>query len=454
MTISDRLSTDELEIKFQERITELEKANRVLRAEIRDANVLHTLSTRYIAGIDSRSICQEIVDAAIAITEADKGNIQLLDPSTGKLKIVAHRGFDLPFLNFFEVVEAGEATACGNSMKRMERVLIEDVTLSPIFIGSDALAVLLNEEVRSVQSTPLVSRSGKLLGIISTHFSQIRTFSENELMLIDILARQATDIIEHEQEERTRRYKLILEGISTIFKIALQVKTKEDMGYECLSVALEVTGSRIGFFSLMGDDGLLHDIAIKDMGWESCVMYDKTGYRRPPENFIVHGIYGHVVNSGKSFFTNDLPLYPDIINLPHFYPPLQSFLGVPLSLDGKIKGLLAVANRDGGYSYEHRRISKLSCQRLWKLFRDKGRNGIFLKLTRSSRYTEELQAQSEEIQIKNEELQTQSEELRESYTTLQESEERFRTMANAIPQLAWIADPDGHIYWYNERWYS
>ena len=26
-------------------------------------------------------------------------------------------------------------------------------------------------------------------------------------------------------------------------------------------------------------------------------------------------------------------------------------------------------------------------------------------------------------------------------------------MANTIPQLAWIAYPDGYICWYNERWY-
>jgi len=37
---------------------------------------------------------------------------------------------------------------------------------------------------------------------------------------------------------------------------------------------------------------------------------------------------------------------------------------------------------------------------------------------------------------------------------LQDSEERFRTMANSIPQLAWIAQPDGHIFWYNQRWYE
>ena len=34
------------------------------------------------------------------------------------------------------------------------------------------------------------------------------------------------------------------------------------------------------------------------------------------------------------------------------------------------------------------------------------------------------------------------------------SEERFRTMADAMPQLAWVAKPDGYIYWYNRRWYE
>ena len=37
---------------------------------------------------------------------------------------------------------------------------------------------------------------------------------------------------------------------------------------------------------------------------------------------------------------------------------------------------------------------------------------------------------------------------------LRESEEQFRTMANALPQLAWMADETGWIYWYNRRWYE
>jgi len=35
-----------------------------------------------------------------------------------------------------------------------------------------------------------------------------------------------------------------------------------------------------------------------------------------------------------------------------------------------------------------------------------------------------------------------------------ESEARFRHLAETIPQLAWAAQPDGHIFWYNRRWYE
>lgn len=37
---------------------------------------------------------------------------------------------------------------------------------------------------------------------------------------------------------------------------------------------------------------------------------------------------------------------------------------------------------------------------------------------------------------------------------LRESEERFRVLADNMSQLAWTTDPDGHIHWYNRRWYE
>ncbi len=37
---------------------------------------------------------------------------------------------------------------------------------------------------------------------------------------------------------------------------------------------------------------------------------------------------------------------------------------------------------------------------------------------------------------------------------LRQSEEQLRVLADSIPQLAWMAEPDGFIFWYNRRWYE
>jgi len=45
-------------------------------------------------------------------------------------------------------------------------------------------------------------------------------------------------------------------------------------------------------------------------------------------------------------------------------------------------------------------------------------------------------------------------ERRQAEDSLRESEERFQVMANGIQQLAWMANADGSIFWYNQRWYD
>lgn len=44
--------------------------------------------------------------------------------------------------------------------------------------------------------------------------------------------------------------------------------------------------------------------------------------------------------------------------------------------------------------------------------------------------------------------------LRESNLELEQVADEFRTLADSMPQLCWMAQPDGHIYWYNSRWYE
>src|SRR5262249_50688945 len=171
---------------------------------------LHKLSALSVTEEDLERILGEIVDTAIALTGADFGNIQLVDPVSLALRIVAQRGFSELWVDFWNNGSEGLGS-CGVSLKRGERVIVEDVEEGPIFAGA-ALEMLLKAGARAVQSTPLVSRSGKPLGMFSTHYRKPQRPDEDTLRLLDLLARQAADIIEHvqgiamirESEERLR----------------------------------------------------------------------------------------------------------------------------------------------------------------------------------------------------------------------------------------------------------
>src|SRR6516164_6625160 len=120
---------------------------------------LHKLSTLSVTDGDLETILCEIVDTAIAVTRADFGNIQLIDPASSALRIVAHRGFPQWWVDFWNNVAEGQGS-CGVSLQRGERLIVENVEQSPIFSGA-TLEVQLKVGVRAVQSTPLVSRSGQ-----------------------------------------------------------------------------------------------------------------------------------------------------------------------------------------------------------------------------------------------------------------------------------------------------
>ncbi|HVZ16958.1 MAG TPA: PAS domain S-box protein [Terriglobales bacterium] len=66
---------------------------------------------------------------------------------------------------------------------------------------------------------------------------------------------------------------------------------------------------------------------------------------------------------------------------------------------------------------------------------------VFVELHRKTRQLEKL----------NRELEHRVEERTQE---LRESETQFRTLANTIPQLAWMAHADGSIFWYNQRWFE
>jgi len=66
------------------------------------------------------------MDRALLVTRADKGSIQLLQPS-GELTIACQRGFSDEFVEHFGTVTIGDCSACARAMRARATVVIEDV---------------------------------------------------------------------------------------------------------------------------------------------------------------------------------------------------------------------------------------------------------------------------------------------------------------------------------------
>jgi two-component sensor histidine kinase len=167
---------------------------------------LNELSTLLMREENRLQTCyDEITRTAIAISGADKGNLQLFDETLGSLRTVAQQGFQEGFLKYFEHVNDRVAASCGTAMATNEQVIVDDVLTSKIFIDQPAQKVLLEAGVRAVISTPLRSSKGNLLGVISTHFSHSGYPSERQLRLTNILSRQAADYLERKHSEQIQQ---------------------------------------------------------------------------------------------------------------------------------------------------------------------------------------------------------------------------------------------------------
>ncbi len=174
----------------------LRESERLLTADLAAMTRLQEVSRQLVHDGDLTALLQEIVDTAIELTGADMGNLQFFEPTSDTLRIVASRGFKRPFLDFFKEVHDGEGASCGLASQKRQRIIIEDVASSPVFVGTPALEVMLVAGARACQSTPLLSRSGQLVGVMSTHYRTPHRFKDRDFKVVDLLARQAADWIE------------------------------------------------------------------------------------------------------------------------------------------------------------------------------------------------------------------------------------------------------------------
>ena len=158
-------------------------------------------------GHNGGGLYEKIVDAATDLMAADFASLQMMFPERGRageLRLLSFRGFNPEAARFWEWVRADSKSTCGLALLTGERAIAPEIATCEFMANSEDQLTYLQTGIHACQTTPLIARTGQLVGMISTHWRTPHLPSERDLRLFDILARQTADLIDRCRSESFR----------------------------------------------------------------------------------------------------------------------------------------------------------------------------------------------------------------------------------------------------------
>jgi PAS domain S-box-containing protein len=174
----------------------LRQSERRLAREVARAKTLQSISTRLISESTPEALYAQILGAAMELMASDFASVQMLAPDQATLKLLASKNFHADSAAFWQVVRVDAGSTCATALRGNRRIVAADVEACAFLAGTPDLDEYRRSGIRAVQSTPLRSRSGRPLGMLSTHWRIPHDPSEEDFRFFDVLARQAADLIE------------------------------------------------------------------------------------------------------------------------------------------------------------------------------------------------------------------------------------------------------------------
>lgn len=224
-----------------------------------------------------------------------------------------------------------------------------------------------------------------------------------------------------------------LNGINRLRREAILCDSEEGVAKTCLAVAEELTGSKFGFIGEIDEKGLFYDIALSDPGWSACRM-PRSDAVRLIHDMEIRGIWGRVLLDAKPLIVNDPLTHPDRAGIPEGHPPIRSFMGVPLKDAGRAFGMIALANKEGGYDQSDvQAVESLAV--------------AFVEALQRKRMEEELRSARAELELR---VRRRTEELARANEALSKSEEKYRELIESASSVIVRMDAQGHITFINE----
>lgn len=177
------------------------KAEQQLERELLDMRRLQQVSNQLIEKDNIQPLYEAILDSAMEIMNADGANIQCFIPEKNELFLLAHKNFHPESARHWQHIKRDLRSAYWTALLSRGRVIISNIEESQFPVSEEDLYYCRLSKIGSVQNTPLISRAGNHVGMLSTHWSQPHEPSDRDCSLLDVLARQTADLIEQRHSE-------------------------------------------------------------------------------------------------------------------------------------------------------------------------------------------------------------------------------------------------------------
>ncbi len=180
----------------------------------------------------------------------------------------------------------------------------------------------------------------------------------DESLNINGIVATVEDIRERKRVERELKEKsATLTSVTQALNAFLDTGDWGAASQHLLSFALQKTHSEFGFLGAVLEGPVLRVLAHQGIVWDEKLnreLYEAKMRQHAEQGFFElphqHNVFGEVIYKAKTVVFNGPFSDPRAGGIPAGHPAMHSFLGVPIFKGSEIVGLIAVANRPGGYT--------------------------------------------------------------------------------------------------------